>query len=64
MLYSILLIGNVCSSTSLSLITPFFPPAAKDKGISEDIIGIIFAVDAVAGFIAALILGKVLTKVL
>ena len=45
---------------ALSIITPFFPPYAITKGISEDVIGIIFAANPFGAIIASIILGKIL----
>lgn len=47
----------------MSLITPFFPPFAEEKGISVQMVGVIFSANPVGAFMAALALGKIMTEV-
>lgn len=48
---------------SLSVITPFFPPHAISRGISEQIVGFIISANPVGAFFASIILGKILKEV-
>jgi len=45
------------------LITPFFPPFAKEKGISEEVVRFIFSANPIGAFVSSLILGKIMTEV-
>jgi MFS family permease len=47
----------------LAIIAPFFPPFAKDHGISDEIVGLIFCSNPIGAIIASLILGKILNEV-
>lgn len=42
-----------------SIINPFFPPFAKAKGVSEEVIGLIIGCNPIGAFLASLVLGKV-----
>jgi MFS family permease len=48
---------------ALSIISPFFPPYAKEKGINEGMIGLIFTANPIGSVLASLIMGKILTDV-
>ena len=50
--------------TALSVITPFFPPFAMSKGVSEEIVGLIISANPIGAFFASLTLGKILNDVL
>lgn len=63
LVFSMLMVCQLICCLALSIIAPFFPPFAKDKGISEVIVGIIFSANPVGAIIATLILGKILTEV-
>jgi MFS family permease len=47
-----------------SLITPFFPPFAIDKGLTQSILGYIISANPIGSFFASLALGKLITQVL
>jgi MFS family permease len=51
----------MCSS--LSVVTPFFPPYAMEKGVSEEIVGLIISSNPIGAFFASLYLGKILDEV-
>lgn len=51
---------NVLSAIGYSLLTPMFPFMAKDKGVDEYIIGIIFSCFPIANIIAILLSPKVI----
>lgn len=63
-LFALLALGYFIFCLALSIISPFFPAFAKDKGISELMVGIIYAANPVGAVISALILGKILNEVL
>jgi len=48
---------------SKSIIAPFFPSFASEKGISDITVGIIISCNPIGSLFAALILGKIITKV-
>lgn len=52
----------MCSS--LSVITPFFPPFAEEVGVSEEVIGLIIGANPIGAFFASLALGKILNDVI
>jgi MFS family permease len=47
----------------LSLITPFFPPFAYDKGISQSTMGYIIAANPLGSLSTSLLLGKTINDV-
>lgn len=47
----------------LSLITPFFPTFAIEKGVSQGIMGLIISSNPIGSFIAAPILGRLINNV-
>jgi MFS family permease len=46
----------------MSLISPFFPPFAEEKGISSELVGYIFSANPIGAFCAAVVLGKIMTE--
>jgi hypothetical protein len=46
-----------------SLITPFFPPFAREKGISTTVLGFIISANPIGSFFASLVLGKFINNV-
>lgn len=62
-LFKVLLFCNIICSISIAIITPFFPPFAKNRGIDADIIGMIFSAHPIGASITAFVVGKILTKV-
>ena len=62
-IYLLLLICNLLMCCALSVITPFFPPFAMDKGVSEEIVGFIISANPIGAFFASLTLGKILNDV-
>lgn len=46
-----------------SLITPFFPPYANKKGISETVLGLIIAAGPLGGLLASIVIAKTLNHV-
>lgn len=62
-LFALLSSGYFICSLSMSIIAPFFPPYAKNKGISEFISGLIFSADPIGAMLTCLILGKILNDV-
>lgn len=63
LVFSLLLICELLCCLALSVISPFFPPFAKEKGISEATVGLIFSANPAGAIIATLILGKIMTEV-
>ena len=61
-LFALLVLGCFIFCLTLSKISPFFPAFAEEKGISELIVGIIYAANPVGAVIAALVLGKILNE--
>jgi MFS family permease len=55
--------GYFIFSLALSIIAPFFPPFAEDKGISEDLVGLIYSANPIGAVVAAVILGKIVNDV-
>lgn len=53
-----LAIANLCSMVAFSCIAPFYPAEAKEKGLTESEIGIIFGIFELVVCIVSLILGK------
>lgn len=64
LLFTFLSLCNFISSISLAIVAPFFPPFAKDRGIDEDLIGLIFSAHPLGAALAALLVGKKLRNVL
>jgi predicted MFS family arabinose efflux permease len=58
----ILFIVNGLSATGYSLMAPLYPSLAKERGIEEDVIGMIIAIFAVANFIATPFCPKLIQK--
>ena len=61
--FLLLLICNFLMCSSLSVVTPFFPPYAISKGISEEIVGLIISSNPIGAFFASLYLGQILNEV-
>lgn len=61
-IFGVLTFCGVLQCLSKSIIGPFFPPFAKDRGISDTIIGLIIACNPVGSVLASLILGKIISK--
>uniref|UniRef100_A0A0N5ANX0 MFS domain-containing protein n=1 Tax=Syphacia muris TaxID=451379 RepID=A0A0N5ANX0_9BILA len=51
-------VANLCSMIAFSCIAPFYPAEAKEKGLTDSQIGVIFGVFELVVCIASLILGK------
>jgi len=62
-MFSMLMVCQLICCFALSVISPFFPPFAREHGISEEIVGIIFISNPLGALIAAVILGKILSEV-
>ena len=62
-LFILLMMGLVVCAFALAILIPFYPIFAKEKGISEEFVGLIFGANPIGAIIAALIIGKVLTEV-
>lgn len=58
-----ILICTLISNSAYALIAPFLPLEFKDKGISGEMIGLIFAIYSVAVIIVSPLVGKVLVCV-
>jgi MFS family permease len=58
--FKVLCIGCLICCLGLSLITPFYPTYAERFDISKTLLGLIFAINPIGGFIASLIMGKLL----
>jgi MFS family permease len=56
----VLNIGSLICCLGLSLIAPFYPTYAERFDISKTLLGLIFAINPIGGFIASLIVGKLL----
>ncbi|KAM3147671.1 hypothetical protein pb186bvf_000478 [Paramecium bursaria] len=54
-------ICNIVCCFALSIIAPFFPTYAKDKGLDLDLIGYIFSLYPLGMLLGSLILGKIIT---
>jgi predicted MFS family arabinose efflux permease len=52
---------NFAANSGYSIVIPLYPPLAKDKGISDSVIGYIFCLYPVGGFIVTIVLGSVMT---
>ena len=52
---------NFAANSGYAILIPLFPPLAKEKGIDESVIGIIFCLYPVGGFIVSMILGQTMT---
>lgn len=61
--FAILNIGNVICGLGLSLIAPFYPTYAEKFNLSNTLLGLIFAISPIGGFISSLIVGKLLNNV-
>jgi len=57
-----LVIMNLFQSTALSIISPFYPRIAQDKGINHIMIGLIFAIAPFTRFLCSFIVGIILLK--
>lgn len=53
-----LLFLNLIINAAISIIAPFYPSEASQRGISEDIVGFVFAALPLGGFCFSLIFGK------
>lgn len=62
-IFAILTACGFMECVSKSLIAPFFPTFAEDKGITEDVVGLIISANPIGSFGASLILGKVINEV-
>jgi MFS family permease len=60
LVFYLLMVCQLICGLALAIISPFFPPYAREKGISEDVVGIIFSANPVGAIIASIILGKIL----
>lgn len=60
----VLLACNLVCNIAQSIISPFYPIFANNRGVSEDIIGIIFSAQPIGIFVASLIIGKIITQVI
>ena len=63
LLFGLLVLANLFSVISVSIIAPFFPPLAEEKGFSEGITGFVLSANPLGSFVASFILGKTMTKV-
>ena len=63
-LFILLMIGQVVCAFALAILIPFYPIFAKEKGISEEFVGLIFGANPIGAILAALTIGKVLTNVI
>jgi len=63
-IFLLLLVCNFLMCSALSVVTPFFPPSAEKKGLSEEVVGLIISSNPIGAFFASLYLGKVLNEVL
>jgi MFS family permease len=61
--FVLLMICQLVCCLSLSIITPFFPPYAISKGITEDVVGIIYSANPFGAIIGSLVVGKILNDV-
>ena len=52
---------NFAGNSGYAILIPLFPPLAKQKGVSDALIGYIFCLYPVGGFLVSIILGKVMT---
>lgn len=48
---------NFFLNAAVSVITPFYPPAALSKGVSQAMIGFIFALNPIGSFSVSLTIG-------
>jgi MFS family permease len=62
-IFALLMVCQFICCLTLAIIAPFFPPYAKEKGIQEDIVGVIFSANPLGAIVASIILGKILTEV-
>ena len=53
-----LLLLNIIINAAISIIAPFYPAEAAKRGMSEDIVGFVFAALPLGGFFFSLIFGK------
>lgn len=63
LIFFLLLICNFLMCSALSVVTPFFPPYAIEKGVTEEVVGLIISSNPIGAFFASLYLGKVLNDV-
>ncbi len=61
-LISIFVLGMLGTSIQ-SVLSPFFPGEAKDKGVSNTLIGLIFGIQPIVASICSPIFGMILFKV-
>lgn len=59
-IYFLLLLCNILMCLSLSVITPFFPPFAMERDVTEEVVGLIISANPIGAFFASLTLGKIL----
>ena len=45
---------------SMAIVGPYYSVEAREKGLSDSLIGLIFATNQIGGFLTTLILGKVM----
>lgn len=62
-IFILLLICNILMCLSLSVITPFFPPYAISRGVTEEVVGFIISANPIGAFFASIALGKILNEV-
>lgn len=62
-LFYLLLLENAVSTITVSVIAPFFPPMAEEKGLSEQTVGLVLAANPIGAFVASILLARFLTKV-
>jgi MFS family permease len=58
-----LVLVNFVANTAYSSIAPFYPEEAKKKGMSEELVGFVFAGYSVSMLIMSPIAGKVMSRV-
>ena len=58
------MIGQVVCAFALAILQPFYPIFAREKGISEVFVGLIFSANPIGAIFAALTIGKVLNNVI
>lgn len=63
LLFSLLILANMFSVISVSIIAPFFPPLAEEKGFSAEMTGLVLSSNPLGSFIASFFIGKTMTKV-
>jgi MFS family permease len=63
LVFWLLMACQVICCIALSLISPFFPPYAEEKGISSEVVGFIFSANPIGAVTASMVLGKILNQV-